>query len=100
MITLQRCTECGAAQYPRRVACRVCVSERLEDTVAESLPGRVLARTVLHHSNEPRFRPRLPLTCALVQFDAGPIAVCFLVSAAAPGDAVQVRQGADQLLEA
>jgi uncharacterized OB-fold protein len=67
--------------------------------VAASLPGRVLARTVLHHSNEPRFRSRLPLTCALVQFDAGPIAVCFLTSAAAPGDAVQVRQGADQLLE-
>jgi uncharacterized OB-fold protein len=54
----------------------------------------------LHHSNEPRFRPRLPLTVGLVQFDAGPVAVCFLAAAAAPGDAVQVRTGADDLLEA
>jgi uncharacterized OB-fold protein len=100
MIRLQRCEDCGAAQYPPREVCAACLSDRLAWHSADSLPGRVLACTRLHHSNEPRFRPRLPLTVGLVQFDAGPVAVCFLAAAAAPGDAVQVRTGADDLLEA
>ena len=77
MIRLQRCADCGAAQYPPREVCGACLSDRLDWETADCLPGRVLARTVLHHSNEPRFRPRLPLTVGLVQFDAGPVAVCF-----------------------
>jgi len=100
MIRLQRCADCGAAQYPPREVCAACLSDRLAWESATSLPARVLARTRLHHSNEPRFRPRLPLTVGLVQFDAGPVAVCFLAETAAPGDAVQVRIGADDLLEA
>jgi hypothetical protein len=35
-----------------------------------------------------------------VKFDAGPVAVCFLLGSAAPGDAVQVRVGPDDLLVA
>jgi hypothetical protein len=35
-----------------------------------------------------------------VKFDAGPVAVCFLAETVAPGDTVQVRIGADDLLEA
>jgi hypothetical protein len=54
----------------------------------------------LHHSNEPRFRARLPLCVGLVKFDAGPVAVCFLSESAASGDTVQVRIGPDDLLEA
>jgi uncharacterized OB-fold protein len=100
MIRLQRCADCGSAQYPSREVCAACLSDRLAWESADSLPGRVLARTRLHHSNEPHFRPRLPLTVGLVQFDAGPVAVCFLAATAAPGDAVQVRVGADDLLEA
>ncbi len=100
MIRLQRCEDCGAAQYPPREVCAACLSDRLAWRSADSLPGRVLAYTQLHHSNEPRFRPRLPLTVGLVQFEAGPVAVCFLAAAAAPGDTVQVRTGADDLLEA
>jgi len=100
MIRLQRCIDCGTAQYPSREVCAACLSDRLAWDSAESLPAHVLARTRLHHSNEPRFRSRLPLTVGLVQFDAGPVAVCFLAPTVAPGDAVQVQASDDDLLEA
>ena len=100
MIRLQRCADCGTAQYPSREICAVCLSDRLLWETADSLPARVLARTKLHHSNEPHFQPRLPLRCGLVQFDAGPVAVCFLAETAAPGDAVRVSQDTNDLLEA
>ena len=100
MIRLQHCVDCGAAQYPPREACHVCLSDALTWQSAESLPARVVARTRLQHSNEPYFRERLPLTIGLVRLDAGPVAVCFLAEPAAPGDVVQVRIGADDLLEA
>jgi uncharacterized OB-fold protein len=100
MITLRRCAVCGTAQYPPREICAACLSDELVPETAESLPALVLAITKLHHSNEPRFRPRLPLICGLVRFDAGPVAVCFLTDTAAPGDVVRVRMGADGLLEA
>lgn len=100
MIRLQRCTACGKAQYPSREFCGACLSDTLAWDSADSLPGRVIARTVLHHSHEARFRTRLPLATGLVRFDAGPIAVCFLRGSAQPGDAVQVRYNADNLLEA
>jgi uncharacterized OB-fold protein len=100
MIRLQRCADCDTAQYPPREVCGGCLSDRLAWDSSDSLPARVLARTRLHHSNEPRFRPRLPLSVGLVKFDAGPVAVCFLSKTAAPGDTVQIRIGADGLLEA
>jgi uncharacterized protein len=95
MMRLQRCADCGMAQYPARETCGVCLSDRLEWETADAFPGRVLARTVLHHSNEPRFRPQLPLTIGLVQLDAGPIAVCFLTERV-PGEDVQVRARLDE----
>lgn len=100
MIRLQRCAACGKAQYPPRAFCAACLSDELVCDEADSLPARVLARTVLHHSNEPRFRARLPLALGLVRFAAGPVALCFLAGAAAPGDAVRVRLNEDALLEA
>jgi uncharacterized OB-fold protein len=100
MIRLQRCTDCDTAQYPPREVCGTCLSDRLVWDSADSLPARVLAGTMLHHSNEPRFRARLPLCVGLVKYDARPLAVCFLLGSAAPGDAVQVRVGPDDLLVA
>jgi uncharacterized OB-fold protein len=100
MMRLQRCAACGRAQYPPREVCGTCLSDQLTWESADSLPARVLARTRLHHSNEPRFRPHLPLTCGLVRFDAGPVAVCFLADAAVPGDLVRVRMGDNDLLRA
>jgi uncharacterized OB-fold protein len=100
MIRLQRCADCGAAQYPSREICGACLSDRLTWESAETLPARVLARTKLHHSNELRFQTRLPLYCGLVQFDAGPVAMCFLAATAAPGDEVRVWRDTDDLLKA
>ena len=100
MIKLQRCTACGTAQYPPREICADCLSDQLTWETTDSLPARVLACTRLHHSNEPPFRPRLPLTVGLVQFAAGPVAVCFLPPSTSPGNTVQVRIGPDDLLEA
>ena len=100
MIRLQRCVACGAAQYPSREVCGACLSDRLEWESADWLPARVLARTKLHHSNEQRFRSRLPLTCGLVRFDTGPVAMCFLAETALPGNEVRVRQNTNGLLEA
>jgi uncharacterized OB-fold protein len=100
MISLQRCTDCGVAQYPPREVCGACLSGRLEWESAESLPARVVGRTRLHHSNEKHFDSRLPLSCGLVRFDAGPVAVCFLSDTRKIGDAVGIRLGADDLLEA
>jgi uncharacterized OB-fold protein len=100
MIRLQRCADCGTVQYPPREICSGCLSDRLEWESADSLPARVLARTRLHHSNEPRFHARLPLSVGLVKFASGPVAVCFLSETAAPGDTVRVRIGVDDLLEA
>lgn len=100
MMRLQRCLACGKAQYPAREFCGACLSDQVGWDSAEALPARVVARTVLHHSNEPRFRARLPLVAGLVRFDAGPVAVCFLAPGAQPGDGVLVRLGADDLLEA
>jgi uncharacterized OB-fold protein len=100
VIRLQRCLDCDAMQYPPREACGTCLSDRLTWESADHLPGRVLARTRLHHSNEPRFRDRLPLTLGLVRFDCGPVAVCFLADGVTPGDAVRVSLGSDGLLMA
>ena len=100
MIRLQHCEACGAAQYPPREFCGACLSDHVAWREADALPARVLARTTLHHSNEPRFGTRLPLALGLIRFEAGPVAVCFLSTGVRPGDAVQVRQNADNLLEA
>ena len=98
MIRLQRCGACGAAQYPPREFCGACLSDVLDWEEADSLPARVLARTRLHHSNEPRFRSRLPLTIGLVQFEAGPVAVCFLADNVMAGDAVSISENGESLL--
>lgn len=100
MIRLQQCEDCGALQYPPREVCTTCLSDRLFWQQADAMGARVLATTLLHHSNEKAFRDRLPLRLALVKFDTGPVALCFLASTATPGDAVQVRLNSDNLLEA
>jgi uncharacterized OB-fold protein len=98
MMRLQRCADCGATQYPPREFCGACLSDRLDWRSAETLSAHVLARTVLHHSNEPNWRVRLPLTLGLVQFDGGAVAVCFLSDEKVTDDKVQVGVGTDGLL--
>lgn len=95
MIRLQRCSDCGTAQYPARAVCVACLSDALAWEETEALAGTVLARTVLHHSNEARFRPALPLSVGLVRLDAGPVAVCF-IGRHEPGETVRVRSRLDE----
>ena len=90
-IGLQRCAACGHVQYPARACCEHCLSDRLADVNAQAANGVLLARTMLHHSNEERFRPMLPFGVGLVALDAGPVVVCFAAAPHAIGDRVTVR---------
>jgi uncharacterized OB-fold protein/NAD(P)-dependent dehydrogenase (short-subunit alcohol dehydrogenase family) len=74
---LQTCLECGAVQYPPREACHRCLSVKLEWREQPDT-GELLARTILHHSNEPYFRQRLPLSVGLIRLDCGPSVVAHL----------------------
>jgi uncharacterized OB-fold protein len=92
---LQRCTACGHVQYPPRACCESCLSDALYQDVRGAVEGALLARTVLHHSQEARFRPHLPLGVGLVKLDAGPIVLCFVPQPHAIGARVTVRASAD-----
>jgi len=74
---LQQCKDCGTVQYPPREACQNCLSAKLH---WKNLPdgGELLARTVLHHSNDLFFRERLPWSLGLVKLDCGPTVVAHL----------------------
>ena len=78
---LQQCKDCGTVQYPPREACQKCLSTKL---VWKDQPdgGELLARTVLHHSNDLFFRERLPWRLGLVKLDCGPTVVAHLHEAA------------------
>jgi uncharacterized OB-fold protein len=93
---LQRCRACATTRYPPRECCPACLSDQTEWVVAETHAGTLLARTVLHHGNEPRFRPSLPLGVGLVRLDAGPIAVCFAAAPHEIGARVAVRARLDE----
>ncbi|MCE9657584.1 MAG: SDR family NAD(P)-dependent oxidoreductase [Burkholderiales bacterium] len=93
---LQVCKRCQAVQYPPRDACHRCLSPELKWT-AQSGAGALLSETVLHHSNDPFYRERLPWRLGLVRLDAGPSVIVHLhgdvPSPQGPGD-VRVRVGA------
>jgi NAD(P)-dependent dehydrogenase (short-subunit alcohol dehydrogenase family)/uncharacterized OB-fold protein len=74
---LQVCQRCRALQYPPRDACHRCLSPQLKWT-AQSGAGELLSETVLHHSNDPFYRERLPWRLGLVRLDAGPTVIVHL----------------------
>ena len=74
---LQQCADCGAVQYPPREACQNCLSLSLR-WKAQPAGGELVARTVLHHSNDLFFRERLPWRLGLVRLDCGPTVVAHL----------------------
>ena len=74
---LQVCQRCQAVQYPPRDACHRCLSPQLKWT-PQSGAGELLSETVLHHSNDPFYRERLPWRLGLVRLDAGPTAIVHL----------------------
>ena len=92
MVTLQHCVACDAGQYPPREVCRVCLSDRFTWSVAESVPGELLARTRVCHSFEPTAEG--PLEVGLVRLGPGMVAVCFIAEGVQPGP-VKVRAGRD-----
>jgi NAD(P)-dependent dehydrogenase (short-subunit alcohol dehydrogenase family)/uncharacterized OB-fold protein len=74
---LQVCRRCSAVQYPPRDACHRCLSPQLEWTL-QTGEGDLLSETVLHHSNDPFYRERLPWRLGLVRLDAGPTVIVHL----------------------
>ena len=97
---LQVCQRCQAVQYPPRDACHRCLSPRAEVDAAVAAPASCSSETVLHHSNDPFYRERLPWRLGLVRLDAGPTVIVHLhgdvaVAAATPRQAaVRVHVGA------
>jgi uncharacterized OB-fold protein len=94
-LQLQRCTECGAVQYPPRERCGACLADalRVEQLAAGAT---VLAATALQHSLEPWFAARLPWTVASLRLDAGPVAFAHIEPALAqPGRRVRVATARD-----
>ena len=74
---LQVCQRCQAVQYPPRDACHRCLSPQLKWT-PQGGAGELLSETVLHHSNDPFYRERLPWRLGLVRLDAGPTVIVHL----------------------
>ena len=74
---LQVCARCLAVQYPPCDACQRCLSSDLKWT-SQSGAGELLSETVLHHSNDPFYRERLPWRLGLVHLDAGPTVIVHL----------------------
>ena len=74
---LQVCQRCSAVQYPPRDACHRCLSSQLKWT-PQAGAGELLSETVLHHSNDPFYRERLPWRLGLVRLDAGPTVIVHL----------------------
>src|SRR3954447_193031 len=56
---LQVGQRCAAVQSPPRDACHRCLSAQLRWT-AQDGAGELISETVLHHSNDPFYRERLP----------------------------------------
>ncbi|HEY3635948.1 MAG TPA: SDR family NAD(P)-dependent oxidoreductase [Caldimonas sp.] len=93
---LQVCQRCRAVQYPPRDACHRCLSAQLKWT-PQNGAGALLSETVLHHSNDPFYRERLPWRLGLVHLDAGPTVIVHLhgdVPSPRAKEAVQVHVGA------
>jgi uncharacterized OB-fold protein len=95
-LALQVCRDCGTVHYPPQEACRTCLSVRLAWR-PQNGAGELVSDTILHHSNEPYFRARLPLRVGSVRLDAGPTAIVFVHGAcAAPPTRVRVRAALDR----
>ncbi len=92
---LQVCQECAAVQYPPREVCHQCLSHVLK-WQAVSPAGRLIATTVLHHSNDVYFRERLPWRVGTVRMEAGPSVVAHIHGDCAEGGAVRLALKLDR----
>lgn len=92
-LALQRCTTCGGCQFYPRVLCRHCRARTLVWEVV-SPTGRLLSWTVIERAVSDVFRGAVPYAPALVEVDAGPQLLGWMVARpgrqAAIGDRVDV----------
>ncbi|SRR5579883_2258191 len=96
MIAIRRCARCGRNHYPPREICPFCLDDRLDWEISDRANGVMLAQTVLHHSNEEKFRARLPLRVGLVHLQCGPTVVAFVDDRCIPGSGVMVSARLDE----
>ncbi|GAB2912620.1 SDR family NAD(P)-dependent oxidoreductase [Paralcaligenes ginsengisoli] len=92
---LQVCQECQAVQYPPREVCHRCLSDQLTWQAVEP-QGRLLASTILHHSNDLYFRERLPWRIGTVQLAAGPSIVAHVHGDCQDGSPVRMALKLDR----
>lgn len=92
---LQVCTDCATVQYPPREICSHCLSEHLDWQPVDPR-GRLLASTLLHHSNDLYFRERLPWRIGTVVMDAGPSVVAHLHGDCRDGEPVRLSLKLDR----
>jgi len=92
---LQVCQACAAVQYPPREVCHHCLSGQLR-WQAVNPEGRLLATTVLHHSNDLYFRERLPWRIGTVHMTAGPSVVAHVHGDCQDGDTVRLTLKLDR----
>ncbi len=94
---LQVCQRCHAVQYPPRDACHRCLASQLK-WMAQTGAGELLSQTVLHHSNDPFYRERLPWRLGLIRLDVGPTVIAHLqgdvASPSSSTSTTRVRVGA------
>jgi uncharacterized OB-fold protein len=95
-VAVRRCLGCGRNHYPPREICPHCTNENLSWDIIEELGGETLAQTLLYHTNEERFRNRLPLRVGLIRLDIGFSAVAFLADACRSGERVKVLARLDE----
>jgi uncharacterized OB-fold protein len=93
-LRLQRCTACGAAQFPPRIVCAACHAGAPAWEVASG-SGRIASCTRVHRPPSSAFKADLPYAVALVTLEEGPRIMLGLRGAAAEapriGDAVLIR---------
>lgn len=92
---LQVCADCAAVQYPPREICSQCLSEHLDWRPVDPR-GRLLASTLLHHSNDLYFRERLPWRIGTVVMDAGPSVVAHVHGDCRDGEPVRLSLKLDR----
>ncbi|RZT94772.1 short-subunit dehydrogenase [Advenella incenata] len=92
---LQVCHECRQVQYPPRDVCGYCLSHRLQWSEVDR-SARLVATTVLHHSNDVYFRERLPWRIGTVQMTVGPVVIAHVHPACQEGMPVQLEMKLDR----
>ncbi len=93
-LRVQRCTACGAAQFPPRIVCAACHAGAPTWEVASGR-GRIATYTQVHRPPSPAFKADVPYVVAMIALQEGPRIMMRLRGGAADapriGDGVQIR---------